>query len=135
MAEGEKIRREREARAALEGYLQGIHHGDLAALERVLHPRLRLFGEAQGAPYEKSRAEYLAVVQARVAPAARGEPFRSRILAVELMGDIAAAKVFTAIGQIEYLDFLTLVRGEDVYQIVGKTFTDRIEQPLSDRAP
>jgi hypothetical protein len=107
-------------------YQEAIHRGDLAALERVFHPEARLFGEVKGAPYLKSRAEYLAVVRDRVPPAATGHALRGELLSLDVRGGVAMAVVFTPVGDVEYVDFLSLVRAADGWLIASKLFSDAI---------
>jgi hypothetical protein len=107
-------------------YHDGIHRGDVAELEKVFHPEATLFGEVKGAPYLKSRADYLAIVRDRVPPAATGHAPRGKLLSLDVRGGIAMAVVFTPVGDIEYVDFLSLIRTSDGWQIAAKVFSDVI---------
>lgn len=107
-------------------YLDGIHRGDVAQLERVFHPEAKLFGDVKGAPYLKTRADYLAIVRDRVPPAATGHEPRGELLSLDVRGGVALALVFTPVGDIEYVDFLSLVRGSDGWLIASKVFSDAL---------
>jgi protease I len=111
-------------RDAVRLYHEGVYEGDLAKLEKVFHADARLFGEIRGERYWKTRAEYLDIVRGRVAPAQSGYPNRMKLLALEIRGNVAMAKVLTPVFDVEYVDYLSFVRTADGWQIVSKLFSD-----------
>lgn len=108
--------------AVIDDYFAGVHHGDVARLERAFHPDATLVGEVRGAPYRKSRAEYLAIVRDRPAPARLGAPYRMRVLGVDVWEGAAVARLLTPIGGVEYVDFMALQRRDGAWRIVHKLF-------------
>lgn len=108
----------------LHAYAEGLHLGDVARLRHAFHPQARLFGEVRGQPYEKGLEDYLAVVAGRPSPAALGEAARSRLLALEIRGGIASARLHVPMLGFNYLDFLLLRREGGRWQITSKLFTD-----------
>ncbi|MEO8672354.1 MAG: nuclear transport factor 2 family protein [Tahibacter sp.] len=112
-----------EIRDVLQTYFDGLHRGDVDALRRVFHPHAALFGEIRGQPYQKSLSDYLQIVAARASPQALGETFRMAILSVDVVGSIACAKVHCPMLGQNYIDFLSLVRSDDRWVVVNKTFT------------
>ncbi len=110
--------------ALLRDYTEGLHQGDVARLRQAFHPQARLFGEVRGQPYEKSLEEYLAVVAGRASPATLGEAAASRLLALDIRGSIACARLHVPMLGFSYLDFLLLCRTGGRWQITSKLFTD-----------
>lgn len=104
-------------------YFQGIYRGDVVALEGIFHPGAMLFGEVKGQPYQKTVAAYLEGVAARESPERRGEPFLMRALFIDAAGPLALAKLSCPMLGFNYVVFLTLVRMEGAWRIVGKTLT------------
>jgi len=124
---------DRETRRAIEQiialYHEGIHLGDIDRLERVFHPEARLFGQVAGAPYLKTRAEYLDIVRARVPPAAAGHAPGGELLSLDVRGAVAVAVVLTPVSGVVYVDFLSLVRTPDGWRVASKLFTDEVAGP------
>ena len=110
--------------ACVETYFQGLHAGDIDALRRAFHPRARLTGVVRGEPYERALADYLALVQDRVAPEARGETRVMRVVSVERVGEIASVRASVSMLGFDYVDFLSLVRERGAWSIVHKNFTN-----------
>ncbi|WP_309246528.1 nuclear transport factor 2 family protein [Ramlibacter montanisoli] len=107
----------------LSTYFQAVYHGDVVALEGIFHPKAMLFGEVKGQPYQKTLAAYLEGVAARNSPAQLGEPFLMRTLFIDVAGPIALAKLNCPMLGFNYVVFLTLVRIDGGWRIVGKTLT------------
>lgn len=107
----------------LQDYAEGIFFGDVARLRNALHPDAHLFGMVKGQAYNKPREEYLAVVAARASPSQLGEPFRMRLLTLEVQGSIALARLHCPMLGFNYIDFLSLRLQGGRWQIVSKLFT------------
>ena len=108
----------------IQRYFEGIHHGDVALLERVFHADARLMGEVNGQLYQRHRDEYLEIVRNRPAPASLGAPFRMRITSIDVTRHTAVAKLFTPVGAIEYVDYLALQKIGGMWVVVHKLFSD-----------
>ncbi len=107
-------------------YFDGIHHGDVAKLERVLDADAHLIGEVNGQHYRKHRDEYIEIVRTRPAPASLGAPFRMRILSIDVAYHTAVAKLFTPVGSIEYVDDLSLQRIAGTWMVVHDLFSNEV---------
>lgn len=83
--------------AVLGDDFQGLYTGDTALLRTVFHPDAALFAERDGQPYHKTYhkrlADHLDGVAQRASPAALGEPYRMKVLALDVAHDIAVARV------------------------------------------
>lgn len=107
----------------LRDYFNGVFSGDVDLLKTVFHPEATLFGEIKGQPYQKSLDNYLAIVANRQSPAALGESFLMKPLAIEVLDNIAFAKTHCQMLGFNYFDYLALLRQEGRWQIVNKLFT------------
>lgn len=108
----------------LEDYFRGLYTGDVALLRSVFHPQAALFAQPGGEPYHKGLEAYLDGVARRQSPQARGERFRMQLLALDLMHDLAVARVHVpALGH-DYYNVLSLLRQDGRWRIVNKTFTE-----------
>lgn len=107
----------------LQCYFDGLYHADTARLGRVFHPRA-IYATARGAALQLlSMDEYFPIVDARVAPAARGDARQDRIVSIELAGpETAVAIVECALLPRRFRDVLTLVRVDGRWQILSKVF-------------
>jgi hypothetical protein len=107
-------------------YFDGIHHGDVAKLERVFHADARLIGEVNGQHYQKHRDEYIESVRNRQAPASLGAPYRMRITSIDVSGHTAVAKLFTPVATTEYVDYLSLQKIGGTWVVVHKLFSNDV---------
>lgn len=119
--------RHQEVLDVLDRYFEGLFNGDAALLRSIFHPQAMLFGEVKGQPYLKRIDEYLDVVANRTSPRDQGEPFRMEAISVEVLGDIAYAKVHSPMLGGNYFDYLAFVRQDDRWLIVNKLFTHAAE--------
>lgn len=107
----------------LRTYFDALYFCDLDRLDRAFHPRA-IYATADETPLlYRTFEEYGRVIAAREAPAARGEPRRDHIDAIEFAGaNTAFARVRCSIGSRDFVDLLTLVRTEEGWRIIAKVF-------------
>lgn len=112
-----------EITGVLNDYFDALHFCDIDRLRRVFHPHA-IYATADESPLLfRNMDEYTAVVAARQSPAARGERRRDQIDRIEVAGEnTASAKVRCSIGHRDFVDFLSLVRVDDRWQIIAKVF-------------
>jgi len=107
----------------LQLYFDGLHHSDTRRLAQVFHPQALYATAAGDEPIFWRMDEYFPVVDARPAPAARGEKRNDRVLAIELVGPVTAlAKLQCSIGPRHFTDLLTLIHVEGRWQVISKVF-------------
>jgi Putative lumazine-binding len=113
-----------EAVAAVIGdYFDGLYHSDTTRLARVFHPKAQYVCATDGTLLHRTMAEYFPVVDARPAPAARGEERKDRILSIEFAGPVTArATLNCAIGDRFFTDWLTFIKLEGRWQVISKVF-------------
>lgn len=112
-----------EIEAVLRTYLDALYFCDTAALRRVFHAQA-IYATADETPFlYRTLDAYVAVVAERQSPASRNEPRRDFIDSIEIAGaNTARARVRCSIGARSFVDFLTLVRVGERWQILSKVF-------------
>ena len=101
--------------------LDGEATGDVAKLQEAFHEDARMFGDLAGTRYDVPIQKLFDM--AAQDPADTGN-YRSRILSVTQLGDVATATVAEEgyWGTVSFVDFLSLCRIEGSWKIVNKTF-------------
>ncbi len=111
--------------AALENdYFPGIYEGDIEKLGHVMYSNGLLFGDVKGAPYAKTRNEYLEVVKNRQSVKDSGKPFKGTIISIEVINTIAIAKVHVKMYDFNYDEFLSFHKINNQWLIVNKMLSD-----------
>jgi hypothetical protein len=108
----------------LSDYFRGLHAGDVGLLRSVFDPEAVLFAELNGASYRKSLDAYLDGVAQRSSPAELNEAFRMRVLSLDVLHDMAIAKVHVPALGFNFYNYLTLLRKGGAWRIVSKVFDD-----------
>ncbi|MBN3846819.1 nuclear transport factor 2 family protein [Paraburkholderia sp. Ac-20342] len=107
----------------LQVYLDAIYSGDVAALQSTFHPASLLFAEVRGEIVQKTLNVYLQGVRSRQSPASLNEPYGMSVLGVEVVGNMASAKVRVKMSGNNYYDFLSLLKVDGRWLIVNKLYT------------
>jgi hypothetical protein len=113
-----------EIQAVVTNYFEGIFYGDIKKLESAFHPQCLLFGDMNGQPYLKNLPDYLEGVKNRKSPNELGENFRMNILGIEILNNMAYAKLHVPMLGYNYYDFITLSRISGKWVYINKVFTN-----------
>jgi hypothetical protein len=113
-----------EIQAVITNYFEGIFYGDIEKLESAFHPQCLLFGDINGQPYLKNLPDYLEGVKNRKSPDELGENFRMKILGIEILNNMAYAKLHVPMLGYNYYDFITLSRISGKWVYINKVFTN-----------
>lgn len=105
-------------------YFEGVFYGDTKKLEPAFHPQCLLIGDINGQPYFKSLPEYLENVRNRKSPESSGEEFLMRILSIEVVNNVAIAKLHVPVLGFNYYDFMSLNKINKEWVIVNKVFSN-----------
>lgn len=107
----------------LADYFDALYTCDVDKLGSVFHPQA-IYATADETPFlHRSMEEYFPIVAARQSPASRGEPRRDHVDEIQFAGENTAfARVRCSIAERDFVDFLTLVRVNDRWQIIAKVF-------------
>jgi len=104
-------------------YFDGLYHSDTARLRQVFHPRATYVCATDGTLTHLTMDAYFPIVDARPAPACRGEARRETIVSIEFAGPVTAlARVQCAIGEKHFTDLLSLILIDGRWQIIAKVF-------------
>jgi hypothetical protein len=104
----------------LQGYFDGLYHGDVTKLISIFHPDAWL--KAPGV--RRSLTQWLVNVSSRSAPAELNKPFAFKILSIDVVQDQAMAKIHCPLFDFNYIDFLGLLKEDGKWKIVTKMYTD-----------
>ncbi|TYA74609.1 nuclear transport factor 2 family protein [Seonamhaeicola marinus] len=113
----------KDIETTISNYFEGIFNGDVHKLNDCFHSSVVLFGDINGATYLKSKTDYLEGVKSRQSPKDLNETFKMKIIGLDIMGDIAMAKLHVPMLGYNYYDYLSLNKIDDKWVIVGKIFT------------
>jgi len=105
-------------------YFKGIYEGDLAALDKIYHKGILLFGDVKGQPYFKTLDQYLDGVAHRQSPKDSGKPFKGTILNIRVVNSIAVAEVTVKMYDFNYHEFLSFHKLDGEWRIVNKMISD-----------
>ena len=100
-------------------YYDGMIEGDAAKLGRAFHPRASIVGNERGALSWSTLEEFVAECKAAISEAAS---YDWRIERLSFEGDTALVSLGGPFAGVWYSDDLSLVRADDAWRIVHKTF-------------
>ena len=100
-------------------YYDGSMEGDEAKLARAFHPRACIVGNEHGELYWATLAEYVAECKTGVAQAG---PYEWHIDGLSFEGDTALVRLGGQFAGVWYSDDLSMLRIDDAWRIVHKTF-------------
>ena len=115
---------ENEIQALMERYFDGLYHSNSEVLRTVFHKELSYINATAGNHEFLGLEAYMKRIDARVAPATRGDPREDTIQRVTLKGrqiGLVEARM-TMLGR-NYQDLLTLIRDEDGWKVIAKVFS------------
>ncbi len=109
--------------AAIVQYFDGLYEGDTEKLARVFSPKASLFIENEGVLTALPVPEWFERVASRESPASRNARRDDHILMIDRSGPLnAIAKVSCLLDPAAYVDYLSLIKFEDRWQIVAKSY-------------
>ncbi|GAB3038166.1 nuclear transport factor 2 family protein [Bowmanella dokdonensis] len=106
--------------ALLMKYFDGLHRADTQLLDSIFDQDARLCAPG----IRRSKRQWLELVANRQVPEALGDAFAYRILAVELCGEQAMAKVSCPLLGEQFIDYLGLLKENGNWRIVAKQYAD-----------
>ncbi len=110
--------------AALAPYFEGFYEADVNKLKAIFHPACHLYSAPGDDLQDFDMETVYGRVRGRAKPAERGDPEEHEIISIDQAGPkCASAKVMICLGDNRYTDYLTLLKLDGRWQIVGKTFT------------
>ena len=113
----------KEIEQLITNYFEGIFFGDADKLESCFTNDTIIYGDINGTPYKKSRYEYIDGVKNRQSPNDLNEAFKMETIGIDIIGNIAMAKVHLPMLGFNYYDYLSLTKIKRSWKIVNKIFT------------
>jgi Putative lumazine-binding len=112
-------------------YFEGVRHSDTAAAHKAFHPVAKMYFLRDGSFAERSIPDWLSAIAERAPNPPRPDGFPRRVVAVDVSGGAATAKLELRYADAVITDYMSLLKVNGEWTIVGKIF-DR--QPLSAQA-
>lgn len=110
--------------AALAPYFEGFYEGDIDKLKSIFHPNCHLYSAPEADLLDFDMETVYGRVAGRTKPSERGDAREDSIVSIDQSGpECAFAKVKIALGNNNYTDYLTLLKLDGRWQVIGKTFT------------
>ncbi len=113
----------KEIEQVITNYFEGIFYGDPDKLETCFTSNAIIYGDINGALYKKSRTEYIDGVKNRQSPNELNEAFKMDTIGIDVIGNIAMAKVHLPMLGYNYYDYLSLTKIDSEWKIVNKIFS------------
>lgn len=117
------INKAEQVTKVIKNYFDGIYYGDIEKLRSSFRDDVYLYGDVRGDEYLKSLDEYLEGVKNRKSPSELNEKNQMEILSIEIIGNVAIAKLHVPMLGFNYYDFLSLSLVQGEWKIVNKLFT------------
>ncbi|MDT0607064.1 nuclear transport factor 2 family protein [Croceitalea rosinachiae] len=114
----------KEIEKVITNYFEGIFYGDANKLESCFTDNAIIYGDINGVPYKKSRDEYIDGVKNRQSPNDLNEAFKMETIGIDILGNIAMAKVHLPMLGYNYYDYLSLTKIDNHWKIVNKIFSN-----------
>ena len=112
-----------EVEATLRMYLDGMFECDITKLSEAFHTQSHLYNIVDDKAVAKSAPDWYDIVRKRVPAASVGHKRTDRILTIDFNGPaIAFAKVEGSRPQVDFTDYLTLLKVDGRWQIIAKVF-------------
>ena len=109
---------------ALVPYFDGFYEGDVEKLKSIFHPSCHLYCATHTPMTDFDMETVYGRVAGRTKPAERGDPREDGIITIDQSGpECAFAKIYIALGNQRFTDYLTLLKIDNRWQIITKTFT------------
>lgn len=114
---------EHDIRQTIQTYFDGMYESSAEKTKRAFHPNATIVGYLDDGLHEMSIDEFAGFVESQQPSASeRGEPARLDILAVELSGETAVARVRDDYLGLTFHDTLSLVLADGQWRIYTKLF-------------
>jgi hypothetical protein len=106
----------------VQDYFEGMHFRDIDRLRKAFHPTACLYGYRNGEFTYLQLEQWLGRLESRPTPADVGECFDMKIVATDVTGQVASVKVRDLYRGLWFTDYLSLLKIENRWAIVNKTF-------------
>jgi hypothetical protein len=106
-------------------YFEGVSRADTAAAHRAFHPVAVMYFVRDGAFAERTIPDWLGGIAKRAAEKPGPDGVRRRVLSVDVTGSAAVAKLELASPEAVLTDYMSLLKVNGEWTVVGKIFDRR----------
>jgi len=107
---------------AVDNYFKGMYHSDTERLKKAFHPDAHLKGYIKGNLADIPLQDWLKKIEETPPPADNGEEYDMKIVSVDITDTAACVKVADLYLGLRFTDYLSLLKIENNWVIVNKTF-------------
>ena len=106
-------------------YFEGVRHSDTAAAHRAFHPVAVMYSIRDGKLAERTILDWLTAIAERAPKPPRPDAVQRRVVSVDVTGSAAMAKTELVQPEAVVIDYLSLLKVDGEWTIVGKIFDRR----------
>jgi hypothetical protein len=103
-------------------YFDGVRRADTAAAHRAFHPVVTMYSVRDGEFVQRSIPDWLAAIAERAPDPPAPDTVPRRIVSVDVTGTAAVAKLELAYPEARVTDYMSLLKVNGQWIIVGKIF-------------
>jgi Putative lumazine-binding len=104
-------------------YLDGLYEGDAGKIAKAFHEGSHLYSMHEGGVSDLPREKWLDMLKGRPSAKSKGLKRTDRIVSIDLSGpETAFVKLECSIHPRYFTDYLTLLKLNDGWRVVSKTF-------------
>lgn len=110
-------------------YLDGLYEGDTGKLGQAFHEVSHLYSMDKGGVADLPREKWFELVKSRPSAKSKGLKRTDRIVSIDLSGpETAFVKLECSIHPRYFVDYLTLLKLENGWKVVSKTFRTDVRE-------
>ena len=106
-------------------YFEGVRNSDTAAAHRAFHPVAVMYSIRDGKLAERSIPDWLTAIAERAPKPPKPDAVQRRVVSVDVTGNAAVAKTELVQSEAVVTDYLSLLKVDGEWIIVGKIFDRR----------
>jgi hypothetical protein len=106
-------------------YFEGVRNSDTAAAHRAFHPVAVMYSIRDGRLAERTIPDWLTAIAERAPKPPRPDAVQRRVVSVDVTGNAAVAKTELVQPEAVVTDYLSLLKVDGEWTIVGKIFDRR----------
>ena len=110
-------------------YLDGLYEGDTGKLAQAFHEVSHLYSVSDGGVADLPREKWFEFVKGRASPQSKGLKRTDRIVSIDFSGpETAFVKVECSIHPRYFTDYLTLLKLNEGWKVVSKTYRTDVRE-------
>jgi hypothetical protein len=109
--------------SVVENYYNAMYRGEPELIRKAFHPEARLQGIMEGQSFHGlTRENFCKFVTLMPTPADKGDPHDVKFEVLDITGAQAVLKITDYVFGVWFVDYLSLLKTEDGWKIVNKTY-------------